>query len=172
MGSSLELVHLNLANWALAVLVFGTLLLILSKFAWGPILKALDERDDRIREDLDRAENARKEAEVFLADQRKAISELKEEGRKIREEARSAAESQRQDLLNSAREDAEAIIVQAKLDIGREKQAALDEVKSLAVSVGVGLARKILVQEIDPQRHKTIIEDAIRNIDKGYGKAG
>ena len=78
MFASLELLHFNPVTFLFTLVVFGTLLVVLSKFVWSPVLKALDERDDAIRDDLDAAKVSKEESEKLLADQKEAMNKMRE----------------------------------------------------------------------------------------------
>ena len=78
--------------------IFIGLLIVLSLKVWKPVLKALDERDDSIRDDLDKAEASREEAAKLLEEQKEAMDNLREEAKQIREEAVALAEKQKEEL--------------------------------------------------------------------------
>ena len=109
MPGSLELLHFNPLTFCFAFAVFSSLLLILSAKVWKPVLKALDDRDDAIRGEMDRANESKLEAEKLLAEQKLAMNQLREEGRCMREEAMSLAEKQKAELLATAQHEAEQL---------------------------------------------------------------
>lgn len=168
----LPLLHFNPVAFGLTFAVFAVLLIILSKVAWGPILKALDERDQSIRGDLDLAEQARAQAEKLEAQHKQALSELREEARKIREEARDLAAKEREELLKAARAESSQLVEAARQDIGREREQALEDIKGMAVEVGVALARKLLAREIDRDKHDELVRESMSDIERALRKAG
>jgi len=171
MEGSLSLLHFNPVTTTFALVVFATLLIVLSKFVWGPVLKALDERDNAIRGDLDAAKSSKEESEKLLQEQRVAMASMKEEAKKIREEAIELAEKQKEEIIAAAKQAAENLTLQAKEDLEREKEAAFDQIKDLAVSIGVDLAKKIIVADVDVAKHEALIKDSLSEMESAYKKA-
>ena len=167
----LDLIHFNLPTFVLTLVIFFSLLAILSLKVWKPILKALDDRDDSIRNDLDKAECSRKEADELLQEQKTAMNNLREEAKQIREEAVALAEKHKDELLASARVDAEKLLADTRAELAREKEAIFEEVKDLAVDVGVELASKILSKEMNPDSHKEAIKSSLSKIENAFQKA-
>lgn len=172
MFESLKLLHFNPVPFLLTFVIFATLLVILSRKAWKPILKALDERDESIRGDLDKAEESRKEAERLMQEQKLAMDNLKAESKKIREEALTIADKQKEELIATAKQEAASLIEKAKSDIEAEKQAAMEEVKQLAVNIGVDLARKLITRELNADSHHEVISASMNEIEDAYRKVG
>lgn len=170
-GSVLDLIHFNSLTFTLTMVIFFSLLIVLSLKVWKPILKALDDRDDSIRDDLDNAEASRKEAEELLQEQKTAMENLREEAKQIREEAVALAEKQKEELLAAARSDAEKLLANTRAELVREKEAIFEEVKDLAVEVGVELASQILSKEMDASLHKDAIKTSLSKIEDAFGKA-
>lgn len=171
MGGSLELLHFNPLTFCFAFAVFATLWVVLSAKVWKPVLKALDERDEAIRGDLDQANASKLEAEKLLAEQKQAMDQLREEGRRLREEAVSLAEKQKAELLAAAQKEADQLTVKARAELQGEKEQMFEEVKSLAVEIGVDLAAKILAKEMDQSAHSVAIKDSLSQLETAYKKA-
>lgn len=169
--SSLDLLHFNPITFTFAALVFFSLLLILSAKVWKPILKALDERDETIRQDLDQAKSSKEGAEKLLEEQKRVVSEMKAENKKMREEAVALAEKQKGEMIASAKNEAEQIITKAKADFEKEKTAAFEAFKALAVEVGVELAKKLISSEINKDTHEKVIQSSIIELEEAYKKA-
>jgi F-type H+-transporting ATPase subunit b len=171
MGGSLELLHFNPLTFCFALAVFSTLWIVLARKVWGPIISALDERDDAIRGEMDRANESKAEAEKLLAEQKKAMDALREEGRQMKEEALALAEKQKTELLAAAQQEAENMAAKARADMQNEKEKMLEEVKELAVEIGVDLASKILAKEMDKKAHQGAIKDSLTQLESAYKKA-
>jgi|SaaInlStandDraft_1057018.scaffolds.fasta_scaffold178678_2 F-type H+-transporting ATPase subunit b len=171
MNGYLELFHFNPVTFLFGFAVFAALLIILSKFVWTPVLKALDERDDAIRGDLDAAKISKEDSERLLAEQKVEMAKMKDEAKKIREEAISLAEKQKEEILQTAKETAVKMAVQAKEDLEREKEAAFDSIKELAISVGVDLASKLIAKEVKASEHDALIEQSMIEMNEAYKKA-
>jgi len=171
MSGLFDLLHFNPLTFTLAFVVFGTLLIVLSTKVWGPVLKALDDRDDCIRNDLDQAKVAKEEAAKLLQEQREAMRELREEGKRIREEAIQLAEKQKHEMLAVAKREADEVLVKARVELAREKQAMLEDFKNLAVEIGVELARKLISKELDASMHGELLKASLVEMEEAYNKA-
>jgi len=148
--------------WTLVV--FALLLVILTKFLWGPIMRAVSEREDRIKGDLDQAEEARREAEQ-VRDQHKKEMEAAAQGAKaILDEARERAESLRVDLERQAREGAEGIIAKARGQIEAEKTAAMQEIREQVVDLSVEITKRIVDHAVDREDHLRMAEELIPKV--------
>ena len=167
----LPLLHFNPVTFLFALTVFVSLWLILSAKVWKPVLKALDERDEAIRSDLDQAKLSREEAEKLLHEQRLAMDNLREEARRLKTEAAADAEKQKQQLIHTAQMEAKQIITKTRAELLQEKENMFEDIKKLAVEVGVDLAGKILSRELDASAHKLIIKDALVKLESAYRKA-
>jgi F-type H+-transporting ATPase subunit b len=169
--SPLPLLHFNHVTFLFAFAVFAALWIILSAKVWKPVLKALDDRDDSIRADLDQAKFNKEETEKLLQEQRLAMENLREEGRRMREEALALAEKQKQELIHAAQKEAEQLLLKTREELAQEKEKMFEDVKTLAIEVGVGLASKILVREMDAAAHKVAIKESLVQLESAYRKA-
>lgn len=171
MSGLFDLLHFNPLTFTMAFVVFGTLLIVLSTKVWGPVLKTLDERDETIRNDIDQAKVAKEEAAKLLQEQRDAMKELREEGKRIREEAIQLAEKQKHEMIVAAKREADEVLVRARTELAREKQAMLDDFKNLAVDIGVELARKLIAKELDASAHGDLLKASLKEMEEAYNKA-
>jgi len=145
-------------------ITFGLLLWLLKKFAWKPMLGMLEKRETKIREDLQRAEDARADGERLLAEHRKLLQNSELEARKILDEAKSSAESTRQSIVESAHEQARQMTAQAKAEIQREKDTALLQLREEVADLAIRAAGKILDTELDADKHRKLVDDFIGNL--------
>jgi F-type H+-transporting ATPase subunit b len=144
---------------------FSILLFVLKRFAWGPILKALSDREKSIEEALKSAENAKEEMinlqsgnEVIL---KKAILERE----KIVKEARELKDSIIRDARNEAAVEANKVLEHAKVTIERERLAAISDIKNLITNFSIEIAEKILKEKLaDESRQKELIQNYIDQI--------
>lgn len=161
-GLSLLSVNPGLAIWT--TLTFLLVLGVLHRFAWQPIIQALDERAGKIQADLDRAEAVRKEAEMKLEDYLQKLNALKEQGTEIIEEAHKDANRIKEELLESAKNEAEAMRQRGVRDIELAKDKALEELHKEVVSLSVGIASQIIGRTLKAEDHKRFVEDAIKGL--------
>jgi F-type H+-transporting ATPase subunit b len=147
-------------------ITFGLLLWLLKKFAWKPLLGALESRENKIREDLQKAEDARLGAEQLLAEHRKLMLNSEVEARKIIDEAKGTAEMLKQGIVDTAHEQARQLTAQAKAEIQREKDTALSELREEVADLAIRAAGKILGEELDAAKHRKLVDDFIGNLPK------
>ncbi len=150
-----------------AVAFFG-LLLVLWRFAWGPLLGILNKREETIRESLEASENTRMEAQKLLEDYQKQLAEARQEAQKIIEQGRKFGESLKQDITEKAKKQAEEIIAKATSEIARQKEAAINELKAKFVDLSIGAASKVLGASIDKKAHEKLVEDYLSNVESFY----
>jgi len=124
--------------------VFIALFLFLAKFAWKPIIGALNEREESIRQALESAEKAKEEMAALQAGNEKLLREAREERDRIVRDARDAANRLIDQAQTEARKSADKLIEDAKAVINTEKQAALRDVKSQVALFSIEIAEKLI----------------------------
>lgn len=147
-------------------ITFALLLWLLKKFAWKPLLGALESRENKIREDLQKAEDARGDAERLLAEHRKLLQNSEADARKIIDDAKSTAEMLKQGIVDTAHEQARQMTAQAKAEIQREKDTALSQLREEVADLAIRAAGKILGEELDADKHRRLVNDFIGNLPK------
>jgi len=161
----------DLAIWT--GVVFLVLMAILWKFAWGPIREGLQRREQGIAEQIDQAEQANKEARELLSQYEQKLAGAKEEVREILVRARRDAEQLGQDMLEKARQEAQAERQRALRQIDDATSAALKELAAKGADLALNLAGKIVRAELKPDDHARLIERTISDFAKqGSGGNG
>lgn len=155
-------INAGLAVWVLAV--FGILMLILRRFAWGPILAAVNAREERIRSALDGADETRSEAEALLAEQRERLMAARKRAGEIVAEGRSAAEEVRAGIEAKARAAADALVERAKAEIARERDAALEELRRESVDIALRAASHLLSERLDRESDRAVVDRYLSQI--------
>ena len=138
--------ELGLFFWQ--VLIFVGLILLLKKFAWKPILDAVNTREEGIRSALLSAENARNEMQNLKSDNEKLLAEARAERDLMLKEAREMREKMIADSKADAQAEGARMIEQAKTAIQSEKNAAMAELKSQVSSLSLDIAEKLLKDEL------------------------
>ena len=138
--------ELGLFFWQ--VLIFVGLILLLKKFAWKPILDAVNTREEGIRSALLSAENARNEMQNLKSDNEKLLAEARAERDLMLKEAREMREKMIADSKADAQAEGARMIEQAKTAIQSEKNAAMAELKSQVSSLSLEIAEKLLKDEL------------------------
>lgn len=147
------------------ILIFGLLVWLLNKFAWKPILNAVNEREEGIKKALEEADKARQEMAELNASNEKILKEARAEREKMLKDAREIKESLISEAKDEAKMQADKIITQAKTTIENEKQAAIVELKKQVAELSVGIAEKVIKEELSNK------EKQIKLIDKMLDEA-
>lgn len=159
--------NLGLSIWT--TFVFLGLLAILWKFAWGPILKAVQDREDGIQSTLDQAANEREEAAKLLAEHRQQMADARRQAQQMIAEGKEAGERVRQGIEEKARIEGDAMIERARESIEREKDAALGELRKEAVDLALAAAAKLLQESLDEEKDRELIMGFIDDLSSGGG---
>ena len=149
----------DLALWTAGVFVL--LLAVLRKFAWGPIVTALDDRERNMADQLAAAEAAQANATKLLAEYEKKLAVASEQVNVMIEKGRREAELQAQRIVDDATEVARAEKSRAVAAIQAAKEEALRELADKSVDTAFGLAGKVLGREIRPAEHTALVREAI-----------
>lgn len=157
-------VNPGLIIWTLVT--FVALLLILKKVAWKPILTALDQRENAIKESLEKAEKAKDEAQRILNENQASLAKAEDESRKIIEQSRLYADKLKEQLLHESKEQAKKILEDATAEIDRKKEAAFDELKTHVAEIAIQAAEKILKTNLDSENNKKLTDTYISEITK------
>lgn len=147
-------------------MIFIGLIFLLRKYAWGPILSAVNERETSIKDALDSAEAARKEMETLQTDNQRILKEARAEKEVMLKEARNT----RTDLINTAKEEAKAeaekILIQAQEAIQNEKRIAISELKDQVASIATNIAEKVLQKELESNdKQEQLISQLLKDSD-------
>jgi F-type H+-transporting ATPase subunit b len=142
--------------------LFLALLFLLRKYAWKPILTAVEEREEGIKSALDAADNAKKEMEALNADNEKILREAKAQRDSILKEARELKDGIIAEAKTQATEEADKVMASAREQINNEKMAAITELKNQVASLSVDIAEKILKSELkDDNKQKEMVNSAL-----------
>jgi F-type H+-transporting ATPase subunit b len=144
------------------ILNFIILLLLLRATAWKPILKALQTRETSINDALDRAENAKADAERILAQNQNAMMKAEEESQKVLRDSRQYAERIQSEAVAKAQEESRRMLELAQQEIERSKQQALNELRGEVASLAVGGAERILKESLTDDRHQRILDEYLQ----------
>ena len=143
--------------------VFTLLVLLLKKFAWKPILSAVDERNQSIKNSLAQAEKARNEMSELTANNEKIIAQAKVDRDVILKEARDMKNEIISEAKDKASKEAEKLVTTAKEQILNEKMKAITELKNHVADLSIEMAEKILSSELsDVAKQKELVKKALK----------
>ena len=148
------------------IVTFVLLLIVLRKFAWKPLLTALHDRESSIRGTLEHAENAKAEAERILEENRKQLAKAGEEAQKILAEGRALGDRLKQEIVDQANQQSRRMVDQARLEIERDKESAIAQLRGEVAALAIQAAEKILNETLDAKRHRALIDDSISKLPK------
>jgi len=159
----LGITDLGINLWSLiAYLInFVILLGILGVFAYKPLLRVLDQRSERIRESLEAADRARQEATSSREAIEEQLNEARQEGQRLLDQAREAADRYRGEEMDRARQEAEAFVQRARSDIQRERDAAIQEVRADFGDLAITAAERVIRRSLDRQAHGDLISQVL-----------
>jgi len=164
LASSLASPAIGTVFWT--TLIFLMLLVLLWKYAWGPIMKAVKAREDTIHNALDAAEKAREEMKVLQADNEIILRKAREERDKILRDARVAYERMMAEAKEKSQSESDALVRRARELIEREKVSAITEVKREVARLAIEVASKVMGETLksDTEQQK-LIERYIKEIE-------
>ena len=146
-------------------IIFVILIFLLKKFAWSPILKAVNDREQGIKDALDSAEAAKKEMQSLQADNEKIMKEARAERDSLLKEARDLKNSMISQAKDEAKSEAQKIIESANEAILNEKNAAVSDIKKQVASLSIEIAEKLLKEKLsDDNKQMKIVENLIKDV--------
>jgi F-type H+-transporting ATPase subunit b len=164
LANSLTSPGIGLVFWS--VLIFGLFFLLLTKFAWKPILAAVKARDEMIKGSLASAEKAREEMLKLQSDNEAILRKAREEREVILKEAREVRDKLIGEAKGRATEEAEKIVEKAKAGIEREKAKALSEIHEQVATLSVDIASKLLGEKLaKTEEQEKLISKYLKDID-------
>jgi F-type H+-transporting ATPase subunit b len=153
--------QLDLAIWT--AVVFLLLLLILWKYAWGPLTQGLDKREQAVADQIAEAEKANQEAKQLLVQYELKLADAQVEVRAMLDQARRDAEQLGREMMDKAKADARTEQQRALRQIDAATTAALKELADRSATLAVELAGKIVRAKLNPKDHAKLIEQAVAN---------
>jgi F-type H+-transporting ATPase subunit b len=158
-GGGLFDINAGLSVWT--VVIFLTVLGVLWRFAFGPILAAVNAREDGINKALDEARSRQQEAEKLLEEHKQQLAEARKQAQEIVADGREAGGRLQKEIEGKAREESEAILTRARAEIEREKDAAVDVVRREAVDLALAAASKLLHERLDGEQDRKLVMDFV-----------
>ena len=155
----------GLTLWA--AITFVALLIVLAKFAWGPIVKMLDEREKTIREAIEEAKRERAEAERMLAQQKETLAKATREAAEMAKRNQQEVEALRQELTAKARKEAEELVASARTQITEEKTKAVAQLKGMVADLAIDAASRLVKASLDEKAQRQLVEDYLKQLPAG-----
>jgi F-type H+-transporting ATPase subunit b len=147
------------------IVTFLVLLALLAKFAWRPLLQALDSRQESIRKSLDDAQKAKLELERLHVESAEILRQSRVEADAIVTRSRGDAERLREEMKQKARAEADAIVKNAERQIQLETGRALQQIRREAVDLSVMIASKLIQRNLTKEDNERLIEEALKQVE-------
>ena len=163
-GAPNPLVQLDPGLFIWTILTFLVLFFVLAKFAWKPLLAALEARENTIRSSLEDAEKAKRELERLNAESEEIIAKARSKAQSIHVEARAASEKIKTDLLSEAEKEAGKIRDEAEKQIRVEKEKAINEIRQEVVDLSLAVAEKVIKKNLSKEHNQDLIENSLKNL--------
>jgi F-type H+-transporting ATPase subunit b len=152
----------GLTIWTAITFVF--LLVVLSRFAWGPIVKMLNERERTIRDAIESAKKERTEAERLLGEQKHALAAAQREAADLAKRNQQEVERLRQELTERARKEADELVAAARRQISEEIAKAKGELKAQVVDLAIDAAARLVKANLDEKAQRALVEEYIAQL--------
>ena len=166
-GAALFDINVGLSAWTLVV--FVGLLFILGKYAWGPILSAVEAREEGIKSALEEASERNSEATKLLEEHREQLADARRQSSELIVEARTAGDQVRQEIEEKARSDAQAILGRARSEIEKEKNAAVETLRKESVHLALAAASRLMEENLDQEKDRALVERYLGELGSGGG---
>jgi F-type H+-transporting ATPase subunit b len=161
------LFDINEIEWLNAlyqIAAFFVLLLLLKKYAFGPVMNMMEKREQHIAEQISSAEKNRDESEQYLKEQREAIQQARVEAKEIVENSKKMSEQQAAEIVKSAREESERLKENAKQEINTEKAQAISALREQVSTLSVLVAAKVIEKELDEHEQEKLIQETLKEV--------
>jgi F-type H+-transporting ATPase subunit b len=143
------------------IITFILLLFVLRKVAWNPLLSALEQRERSIRESLEESQRARQEAQALLEENQRQLAEANRESARIIEQGREEAERVKASITDQARLEGQRLVEEARRQIVRERQAAIQDLKSTAADLALQATGRLLSTSVTSEDHRRLVTEFI-----------
>jgi F-type H+-transporting ATPase subunit b len=158
------LVQLDPGLFVWTILTFLLLVFVLAKFAWKPLLKMLQDREDMVRSSLEDAEKAKSELERLNEESEAIMAKARSEAQSILADGKAAAEKVKDDIIAKSKEQANKIREDAGNQIQVEKDKAISEIKKEVVNLTLSVAEKLIKKNLSDADNKSLIEESLKKV--------
>lgn len=152
---------LNTGDILVTLVIFIGLMLLLKKFAWGPLMGVMQQREDLIKSEIETAENSRLESQKMLEEQRTLLKDARTQAQEIVENAKKQGEVSREEIITTARAESGRMKEAAVQEIANERDKAISAVREEVVALSLLAATKVLEKEISEEDNRQLINETI-----------
>lgn len=159
--------HVNFGDIIFQLVLFLVLLALLKKFAFGPLMGIMKQREEHIANEINTAEQNNLEAKKLVEEQRESMKKSRQEAAELIENARKLGEEQKDGIIQAARSEAERLKESAKKEIQQEKEQAVLALREQVASLSVLIASKVIEKELTEQDQEKLINEYIQEVGEG-----
>lgn len=154
----------NILDAVYQILGFFILLMLLRKYALGPVVNMMQKREKHVADQISSAEKNREEAEKYLAEQREAIQSARREAKEIVENANKQSVLQAEEIISNAKGEAERMKDKALVEINQEKERAIAALREQVSTLSVLVASKVIEKELDEKEQEKLINETLKEV--------
>ena len=166
-GGSLMKPEIGTIFWTMVT--FGLMVLLLGRFAWKPLIGAVDDRERSIRDSIDQATRDREQAELLVKQHKDLLVEARRERAEAVEQGKRDAERVKAEILDEAGKQREALLKQTETQVESALRRARDELQQQAVDLAILAAGKLLTRNLDDSTQRKLVEDHLADLERGSG---
>ncbi|MDN6028948.1 MAG: F0F1 ATP synthase subunit B [Lactobacillus sp.] len=155
---------LYIGNEIWYLICFAILLIVVKRYAWGPVSEMLAKRQQRIVEDLDTAAENRKKAETLANEREAALKRSRQEAMKVLSDANATAQRMSETIVSEANNQASTIRQQAKADATQAKVDALSSARDEVADISVAIAEKVIAKNLSADDQKALVDQFIKGL--------
>lgn len=144
--------------------MFIILLALIKKFAWGPLMGVMKQREEHVANEINSAEKSRAEANKLLEEHRALLKEARNEAHTLIESAKQQANVQREEIIELARTEADRLKEAAKVEIDNQKEKAVAAIRDQVASLSVLIASKVIERELSEADQEKLINEYIQEV--------
>ena len=160
------LTDINVALVVWTLVTFGLLVIVLKRFAWGPILETIETREKTIAEAIESARRERAEAEKAAADMRASLDKARNDAADLIRRNQAEVAAAKTELMAAARKESEALLAQARAGIAEERRAAVAELRAQVVDLAIEAAGRLLQAQMDEKKQRQLVEEYLARLPK------
>ena len=163
-GNALITPRVGLIFWT--TVTFALLVILLGRFAWKPLLGAIEERERSIRESLEQAKRDREEAASVLEQHRELLAQVRRERAEAVAAGQKDAERLKAEILDEAKRQREQLLKQTDAQVGAMLRQARTELRGVAADLAIQAASKLLSQHLDDPTQRKLVEDYLADLEE------
>jgi F-type H+-transporting ATPase subunit b len=164
LAAGLTDVNFALSFWT--AITFGLLLIVLGKFAWGPILQMIQTREKTIEDALEAARKERAAAEAAAAEMKASLQKAREESAELIRKNQQEVAAAKTELMAAARTESDNLLAAARKTIEEEKRKAMAELRAQAVDIAIDAAGRLVQMNMDSNKQKQLVEEYLSQLPK------